>query len=130
MSAQLSHTPPARSLREARKAFTRAQLCAAANDVFVRRGYANATMDEIARVAGTQRSTLYLYFGDKERLLAAIADDYIVKVREVVERLPGPVPSLDEIRIWLDDFALFVSEQRAPTELIRSIGQLPELVEP
>lgn len=130
MSASSAVSPRGPSLREARKEFTRTQLCAAANDVFIRRGYAAATMDEIAKVAGSPRSTLYAYFSDKEHLLAAIADDYIVRVCEVVEKLPGPVPTLVEIRTWLDHFAEMVSEQRGPTELIRALGQLDVTVQP
>ena len=118
------------SLREARKDFTRGQIRAAANDVFVRRGYAHATMEEIARVAGIRRSTLYTYYPDKEALLSAIAERYIVDVREVVLRLPGPVPSFSQIQEWLTHFVSFIAEERTPTELMRAVGHDTDVPEP
>jgi AcrR family transcriptional regulator len=44
----------------------------AARAVFVERGYANATLDEVIERAGGSRATLYEQFGDKEGLFAAI----------------------------------------------------------
>jgi len=44
----------------------------AAKAVFIERGYANATLDEVIRRAGGSRATLYKQFGSKEGLFAAI----------------------------------------------------------
>ena len=116
-------------LREARKEFTRAHICAAAKEQFFLRGFAALTMEQVAQAAGIQRSTLYTHFRDKEEILAAIAGDYLVVLREVIERLPGPVPSRAEIDAWVGEFARFAREQRAPTELLvtaSSMAQIPQ----
>jgi len=44
----------------------------AAKDVFIRRGFLNASMDEIARKAGVSKGTLYLYFKDKGNLYISL----------------------------------------------------------
>lgn len=63
-------------------------LLAAAWDVFRRRGYALASMDEITRRAGGSKVSLYAHFGDKERLFEAVVRQ---RAQEVVASLPPPV---------------------------------------
>jgi Bacterial regulatory proteins, tetR family/Tetracyclin repressor-like, C-terminal domain len=55
---------------------SRAAILAAAREVFAERGYARATIREIARRAGVTHGLVMLHFGTKERLL--------------IEALPGP----------------------------------------
>jgi AcrR family transcriptional regulator len=44
----------------------------AAREVFIRRGFQNASMDEIARKAGVSKGTPYLYFKDKGDLYISL----------------------------------------------------------
>src|SRR5579863_10080580 len=97
-------------MRVARREFTRSRLCAAAREVFFVKGYAAATLEDIAQAAGTRRSTLYNHFRDKNDLLALIAEAYFAKVRVEVARLRGPRPSRAEIDAWIREFARFVAE--------------------
>jgi TetR/AcrR family transcriptional repressor of mexJK operon len=46
----------------------------AATEVFLRDGYARASVDAIAAVAGVGKQTVYGHFGDKERLFLAVVD--------------------------------------------------------
>ena len=96
---------------------TRARITAAARGVFLARGYAAATIDEIAQAAGTRRSTIYNHFREKEEILEAISDGYLAGVLEVIARLPGPRPSRRQIDQWIADFAEFTLLERAPTLL-------------
>ncbi|PSC03072.1 TetR/AcrR family transcriptional regulator [Alsobacter soli] len=50
----------------------RAEILQAAAEVFVRSGYAGATVDEIANVAQASKATIYSFFGDKAALFAAV----------------------------------------------------------
>jgi AcrR family transcriptional regulator len=59
------------SLREMRKAFTRNLLIDSALDAFDARGFAAATIDDIASIAGVGRGTIYLHFGNKAEVLLA-----------------------------------------------------------
>ena len=44
------------------------RILIAAEDVFSRRGYTKATLDEIIALADTGKGTLYKYFGNKDNL--------------------------------------------------------------
>jgi len=56
------------------------QIVAAALEVFARRGFAAATVDEIAREAGLGKGTVYQYFDSKEDL-------FFAGFRAVIERM-------------------------------------------
>jgi AcrR family transcriptional regulator len=107
-----------RPMRVARRDFTRARICAAAREVFFVKGYAAATLEDIAQAAGTRRSTLYNHFRDKNDVLAVIAEDYLAMVEIEVARLKGPRPSRAEIDAWIAGFARFVVAERTPTILV------------
>lgn len=54
---------------------TRAQLVAAARQVFEANGYSATTMNEIATAAGVSHGTVYTYFTDKRDVFRAVVDD-------------------------------------------------------
>jgi AcrR family transcriptional regulator len=53
----------------------RAEILAAAAQVFAEKGYASTTTREIAQAADIAEGTLYNYFGGKREILLAIADE-------------------------------------------------------
>jgi AcrR family transcriptional regulator len=67
-----------------RRARVRADLLAAARQVFMTRGYHDATITEIVQVADVAMGTFYLHFRDKEELLVALAKDALHVIREQV----------------------------------------------
>ena len=50
------------------------QILNAAEDVFTKKGFSDARMDDIAEGTGLSKGTLYLYFKSKEELIIAILD--------------------------------------------------------
>jgi AcrR family transcriptional regulator len=64
-----------RLTREEKKARTRAQLIDAAATVFARRGFAAASLDEVAEEAGLTKGAVYSNFDSKEDLFEAVIDD-------------------------------------------------------
>jgi AcrR family transcriptional regulator len=56
----------------------------AARRVFRERGYEKARMEDIARLAGVAKGTLYLYFRSKLAILEALVDSYYVMMLEVI----------------------------------------------
>ncbi|MEV6672763.1 TetR/AcrR family transcriptional regulator [Streptomyces sp. NPDC051162] len=65
------------------------QMLDAAVEVFARRGYRAASMDEIAEVAGASKPLVYLYLNSKEDLFSACirreAEALILAVRQTVD---------------------------------------------
>lgn len=82
---------PRRNVRLPRTA-RRAQLLAAARDVFVARGYHAAGMDEIAVRAGVSKPVLYQHFPGKLELyldlLHSYVDDLVSGVRQALASTP------------------------------------------
>jgi AcrR family transcriptional regulator len=89
--------------RAEKKAETRASLLAAAEDVFGRRGFQAASVDEVAEAAGFTKGAVYAHFESKEDLFLAMLDD----------RFAGRI---DEIRAVLAD-------DHEPTEQAREAGE-------
>jgi AcrR family transcriptional regulator len=56
-----------------RRAMTRSHLLAAAAEVFARRGYHRATLDEVAEAAGFSKGAVYSNFSSKEDLFIALS---------------------------------------------------------
>ena len=52
----------------------RRQILDGARSVFLGQGFEGASMNDIARVAGVSKGTLYVYFENKERLFAAVVE--------------------------------------------------------
>jgi TetR/AcrR family fatty acid metabolism transcriptional regulator len=82
-------------------------LLRAATQVFARRGFFNAQVADIARVAGVAAGTVYLYFRSKEDLLTSVFErtmrEAIDEGRGALAGLADPVTRLREIgRLHLD----------------------------
>ena len=61
---------------ERRRQMTRDALIDAAAELFARKGFAGASMEEIAAEAGFTRGAIYSNFGSKEDLLIAVMDRF------------------------------------------------------
>ena len=95
-----------RELR-ARGKRTMRKLLDAGVEVFARRGYHSARVDDIVKVARTSHGTFYLYFSSKEDLFRALAADVVEEMTGLAESL-GPIGPGDEgreeLREWLGRF--------------------------
>jgi AcrR family transcriptional regulator len=105
-------------LREAQRDLTRSRILDAARSLFFTQHFDTATMDEIALAAGLRRSTLYLHFRDKDEILLEVISAYGDKAKKVLATLPGPAPSLAQIRRWVSKVARFVAKERAPLSIV------------
>ncbi len=74
--------------------FREAEILQAARQVFARRGFADASMDEIAQAAGLAKGTLYLYYASKRELYRAALRAGLVELCDAVERAVAAAPSL------------------------------------
>ena len=75
--------------RKEKEIETRERLMIATEMVFSRRGYAQATMDEIIRLADTGKGTLYKYFGNKDNLFYTLVSRKHEKLMELMWAAAG-----------------------------------------
>jgi AcrR family transcriptional regulator len=77
------------TLRERKKAQTRAQILEAAQELIVERGYESTTMDEVAAQADVSRGTVFNYFPRKDAFLEAWIQARRAVIAELFEREQG-----------------------------------------
>jgi AcrR family transcriptional regulator len=65
----------------------RGQITSAARQVFARKGYDAATVDEIAEVAGVSKGSIYNYFRSKEDILVATAEAWLDTYEEYTKQM-------------------------------------------
>lgn len=66
--------------RKRRKEARPSELLAAALSLFVDKGYAATRLEDVAKLAGVSKGTLYLYYANKEALFMAVIQEGIVPV--------------------------------------------------
>jgi AcrR family transcriptional regulator len=95
-----------RSRREERKLETRAELIAAAANVFAHRGFHGASIEQIAQRAGYSTGAVYWHFRDKDDLFLAVYEaEAAARVRDIDdfhERAEGDPPQ--RARAYADQF--------------------------
>ena len=69
--------------------FREAEILQAARQVFAREGFADASMEEIAQVAGLAKGTLYLYYDSKRELYRAALRAGLVELCDTLQRAIG-----------------------------------------
>jgi AcrR family transcriptional regulator len=86
------------SQRQSAREEKRALILQAASQVFARKGYETAALEEVARKAGLAKGTLYLYFKDKEALylqtVLHVLESLQTDLLQQVERQPQGVEKL------------------------------------
>ena len=66
----------------------RKSILAAAQKVFLERGYAQASIDAVVELAGGSKATVYQQFGNKEGLLSALVAEGAEELAHLVHALP------------------------------------------
>src|SRR5438132_350591 len=99
-----------------RRQLTRDALVEAAADVFAKKGFNGASMEEIAAEAGFTRGAIYSNFGSKEELMLAVMDRFIDRQIDAF----AAIDSDDPTRSALDAAEIFkrhLSLELLPLEL-------------
>ena len=85
-----AHSVPASAVRREReKQERRAAILAAAEKVIIDRGFAEVSMDGIAREAGLAAGTVYLYFPNKEALFQDLLSSKVRQLNDAVAAETG-----------------------------------------
>ncbi len=76
--------------RERAREHTRRDILLAAADVFARRGYAAATLAELAEAAGFAAPSLYRYFESKEEIFRSLVELFVKEMDATFEEPVDP----------------------------------------
>lgn len=98
----------------------RAQLIAAAREVFARAGYHASAMDEIAEAAGVSKPVLYQHFPGKLELYLAVLDDVVAElVEEVRAAIEAPVErNRDRLSATVAAYFAFIDRSDEPFRIV------------
>jgi TetR/AcrR family transcriptional repressor of mexJK operon len=119
----------------------RAAITRAALEVFVREGYARASVDAIAEAAGVSKRTIYDYYGGKERLFVATVRETAAAEASafdaLLDRTLGRVGGAEDLEAALTAFGrafatgVARSAERAAVVrlMIAESSHFPELIE-
>src|ERR1700733_16161120 len=105
------------------KAERRQQILEVARDVFARRGYHAAKIDDIVAAAGIARGTFYLYFEDKRAIFEEIVDRTIARLGMSIVRVDphdGTHSVADQVRDNIRRIVRILLEDRATTKILLS----------
>jgi AcrR family transcriptional regulator len=100
------------SLRERKKARTRAALIEVSQRLFAERGYSATTLDDICAEVEVTPQTLLRYFDSKARLAVAPESDAVAELRLVLEHPGRDRPATS---VWRDFVRLEVAEVLDPS---------------
>ena len=85
------------------------QVLRGARDVFMADGFEGASVDEIARVAGVSKATLYSYFPDKRLLFMEVAQTECSRLADsVVEMIDDSKPVREVLTITATQLTSFL----------------------
>lgn len=113
--------PPAPSLPE-RDEHAKTRLLHAAVRVFDRKGYAGASVREIAEMAGVTKPALYYHFGSKEGLLAAVIREGERTFTETLDRaVARPGSTRDRIVALGEDLARAFQDHPAAVRVVHAL---------
>lgn len=111
--------------RQARARQTVAAILDAAAELFARDGYAAVTTNHVAARAGVSIGSLYQYFGDKDELVAALAERHVVQATAALQALLdglGGAPLDEVITVCVQ---AVVADHAAEPELHRLLASAP-----
>lgn len=116
------------TLREKRQEKRTQEILEAALKLFDEKGYAGASMEDIAEAALLTRAGLYKYFPDKAKLLGALRT---WKIRVLQERIKKELASAKTLRekvlVITKEMLVFQNDNRGFFRLLFSAGSLVEL---
>jgi AcrR family transcriptional regulator len=111
------------SLQEQHRSVTRDRLLSAAVTVLTQKSLVEATMDEIAKAAGTTRVTLYAHYPGKTEIIRAIADRLNADAERLFTDLAAQSPwTRATLRSWLEGLAAHYEANSAMIRVLFRVG--------
>ena len=93
-----------RLTRQESKEVTRMRLVEAAEKLFLRKGFEDASVEEISENAGYSRGAFYSNFNDKEQVFLAVIDRRRPKaLDEIFQQVSEPAERIAAVREWFSN---------------------------
>ncbi|MDD9938602.1 MAG: TetR/AcrR family transcriptional regulator [Myxococcales bacterium] len=127
MAARSERLPKTGSLRERKKARTRAELTEVAERLFRKQGYEATTLDQVADEAEVSIRTVLRYFETKQQLALAGYYDNLERFRTMID---DPDRELDTLSCWRQhvlDSARGLEDTRAYALHLKFVQSVPTL---
>ncbi|HEV7669608.1 MAG TPA: TetR/AcrR family transcriptional regulator [Thermoanaerobaculia bacterium] len=106
-------TPQRRTKRDVLTEFRHAEILAAARGVFAEKGFAGASVDDIAQAAGVAKGTIYLYYPSKREIyFAALREGLTALAVKTEARVAGAETLYDQIRAYVETKLRYFDENR------------------
>ncbi len=97
----------------------RNSILGSALELFSERGFANASLDDVAAHGGVSKALIYEHFGSKRELQIALLDTFI---HELIERVVGAIAAASDhesrLRSGIEAFLEFAEERPAAIRLL------------
>ncbi len=98
----------------------RDRILKAAASVFSRRGFYNARVSEIAKVANVAEGTIYLYFKNKDDILISLFEEEMANIiRDMKEEVSGIDNTEGKIRKFIEKHLALIDENRELAEVLQ-----------
>ena len=130
----MNKNPTANSRWRRRKESRPGEIIEAALELFVANGFSATRLDEVAKLAGVSKGTVYLYFDSKEDLFRAVVQQIIIpeieKAEQQASRFQGNQREL--LTLLISNWWNVIGKTRLagiPKLMISEASNFPELAE-
>jgi len=94
------------------------QILEAARDVFFKKSFYEATMDDIAQLSGVKKSTIYYYFSSKIDLASQLLEVNIKKIFEKINEIISTTGNIKQRIKMMTDFYINLLEENSKIFII------------
>ncbi len=95
----------------------REQILSAAREVFARKGFTDATMPEIAKIAGIASGTIYIYFPTKRELFVGVIESLMITPLATVSNKDTKPDFLNTLKGSLQERFMVLQSESFPSLL-------------
>ena len=118
--------------RQLRKDARAQEILTAALGVFQARGFAAATIAEVAQAAGVANGTVYLYYPSKQDLFKAVVRDLMApSIERIEEAALAAATPIEQLHVALEQWSTIMDRNGGCLTklLVAEAGNFPDLVE-
>ena len=109
---------PERTAVEQRRENRREEIVRAAQELFLRLGYSNTSLDDIARAVGIKREGLYYYFPNRTQILIEIIKPLGLQLRDRVREIQeSEMPPNEKMRLTVENHLMRFENRFAESQI-------------